>query len=284
MLRLGNHLDNVLNTPSGALDLSTPKIMGIVNLTPDSFYDGGNYNTIDDVLKKVNAMLNEGADILDFGGYSTRPGAKDVSEKEEISRVLEPIKEAKKAFPKSIISVDTFRFRVAELALSAGADIINDISAGDGSNEKIFQLVKDSKTPYIIMHKQGSPKNMQTNPQYQNVTNEVFGYLANKVSKLNEMSIYDVVIDPGFGFGKTVKHNYQLLKNLASFQTLGPIMVGVSRKSMINKVLNCNPSQSLNGTSVLHAFSLNNGAKVLRVHDVKPAFEAIQLFEQFIGS
>lgn len=280
MHQLGNHLYNVLKTPSGIIDLTQPKIMGIINVTPDSFYDGGKFTQISEVLKQASKMIEEGADILDIGGYSSRPGAKDVTEEEEIARIQEPLKQIRSSFPNVQISIDTFRRRVAELALKNGADIVNDISAGEDSNEEIFEVVKHYQVPYILMHKKGKPMTMQKNPKYKHVVDEVFRYIAQKVAKLNAFGLHDLIVDPGFGFGKALEHNYQILNNLKTFQILGPVLVGVSRKSMINKVLNCTPSESLNGTSVLHAFSLLGGAKILRVHDVKPAFEAIQLFQQ----
>ena len=280
MHQLGNHLYNVLKTPSGIIDLTQPKIMGIINVTPDSFYDGGKFTQISEVLKQASKMIEEGADILDIGGYSSRPGAKDVTEEEEIARIQEPLKQIRSSFPNVQISIDTFRRRVAELALKNGADIVNDISAGEDSNEEIFEVVRHYQVPYILMHKKGKPMTMQKNPKYKHVVDEVFRYIAQKVAKLNAFGLNDLIVDPGFGFGKALEHNYQILNNLKTFQILGPVLVGVSRKSMINKVLNCTPSESLNGTSVLHAFSLLGGAKILRVHDVKPAFEAIQLFQQ----
>jgi len=280
MHQLGNHLYNVLKTPSGIIDLTQPKIMGIINVTPDSFYDGGKFTQISEVLKQASKMIEEGADILDIGGYSSRPGAKDVTEEEEIARIQEPLKQIRSSFPNVQISIDTFRRRVAELALKNGADIVNDISAGEDSNEEIFEVVKHYQVPYILMHKKGKPMTMQKNPKYKHVVDEVFRYIAQKVAKLNAFGLNNLIVDPGFGFGKALEHNYQILNNLKTFQILGPVLVGVSRKSMINKVLNCTPSESLNGTSVLHAFSLLGGAKILRVHDVKPAFEAIQLFQQ----
>jgi len=280
MHQLGNHLYNVLKTPSGIIDLTQPKIMGIINVTPDSFYDGGKFTQISEVLKQASKMIEEGADILDIGGYSSRPGAKDVTEEEEIARIQEPLKQIRSSFPNVQISIDTFRRRVAELALKNGADIVNDISAGEDSNEEIFEVVRHYQVPYILMHKKGKPMTMQKNPKYKHVVDEVFRYIAQKVAKLNAFGLHDLIVDPGFGFGKALEHNYQILNNLKTFQILGPVLVGVSRKSMINKVLNCTPSESLNGTSVLHAFSLLGGAKILRVHDVKPAFEAIQLFQQ----
>lgn len=254
--------------------------MGIINVTPDSFYDGGKFTQISELLKQASKMMEEGADILDIGGYSSRPGAQDVTEEEEIARIKEPLRQIRKSFPKVQISIDTFRSRVAELALKNGADIVNDISAGEDSNEEIFEVVKHYQVPYILMHKKGKPMTMQDNPKYKHVVDEVFQYIAQKVAKLNAFGLHDLIVDPGFGFGKALEHNYQILNNLKTFQVLGPVLVGISRKSMINKVLNCTPSESLNGTSVLHAFSLLGGAKILRVHDVKPAFEAIQLFQQ----
>lgn len=266
-----------LNCKGKLLVLNTPKIMGILNTTPDSFFDGGQYNRVDNALARAEKMLFEGADILDIGGYSTRPGAAVISESEEIERTAKVIVHIKKHIPQAILSVDTFRANVAKACIDAGAAIVNDISAGDDDAEMIPYIV-NTNVPYIVMHKQGTPQTMQKDPQYTNVVQEVVDYLARKVALLHSMGINDIVIDPGFGFGKTVEHNYQLLKHLNAFSVCGvPILAGLSRKSLINKVLNTKAAEALNGTTVLNTIALLNGAHILRVHDVKEAKEAITL-------
>lgn len=266
-----------LNCKGKLLVLNSPKIMGILNTTPDSFFDGGQYNHVDNALARAEKMLFEGADILDIGGYSTRPGAAVISESEEIERTAKVIAHIKKHIPQAILSVDTFRANVAKACIDAGAAIVNDISAGDDDAEMIPYIV-NTNVPYIVMHKQGTPQTMQKDPQYTNVVQEVVDYLARKVALLRSMGINDIVIDPGFGFGKTVEHNYQLLKHLNAFSVCDvPILAGISRKSLINKVLNTKADEALNGTTVLNTIALLNGAHILRVHDVKEAKEAITL-------
>ena len=251
--------------------------MGIINVTPDSFFDGGNYNNIDSALKQAAKHLEEGGDFLDIGGFSSRPGADDVTVEEELQRVIRPIEAIKKAFPNAIVSIDTFRAKVAAEAVAAGADIINDISAGEDDPD-MFETVARLQVPYIIMHKKGSPKTMQQNPAYGNVVVEVAKYLSERVGKLNELGVNDIIIDPGFGFGKTVEHNYELLKELGHFKMFDiPLLVGFSRKSMINKILGTKPENALNGTTVLNTLALQKGAHILRVHDVKEAVEAVKL-------
>ena len=269
-----------LNIKGNLYSFDRPKVMGIINVTPDSFFDGGRYNSVENALEQAEKHLGEGADFLDIGGFSSRPGADVVSVAEELQRVVDPIKAIKDRFPRAIISIDTFRAQVAEKAVEAGADMINDISAGE-DDEQMFETVRDLQVPYIIMHKQGSPKTMQQNPQYENAVLDIAKYLSRRVLKLNELGVNDVIIDPGFGFGKTVEHNYQLLKHLDHFQIFElPILVGVSRKSMINKVLGTKPENALNGSTVLHTIALQKGAHILRVHDVKEAVEAVKLVEQ----
>jgi dihydropteroate synthase len=266
-----------LKIKNNIFEITEPMVMGVLNLTPDSFFDGGQYQNIDEILKKVRLMISEGVDIIDIGGASTRPGATEITEEEEIMRVIEPIEEISKAFPEAIISIDTYRAKVAAKAIMAGADIINDISAGD-DDEKMIDTVADLKVPYIIMHKQGKPQNMQANPVYENVVKDILKYFSEKLNQLKLKGISDIIIDPGFGFGKTLEHNYQLLKHLKEFEFFElPILIGVSRKSMINKVLKTKPEDALNGTSVLHTIALQNGADILRVHDVKEAKEVIKL-------
>jgi dihydropteroate synthase len=260
---------------------SMPLIMGILNITSDSFYDGGNYLTENEWLEQTKQMITEGADIIDIGAYSTRPGAKDISETEEIERLVSAIKSIRNIFPKILISADTFRASVAEKAIEAGANIINDISGGT-LDENMFTIIAKLQVPYILMHIQGTPQTMQKNPQYKNVTDEVFSFFDNQLKTLNKMGIKKIIIDPGFGFGKTVEHNYQLLKNfnkLLSFNS--PLLAGLSRKSMINKLLNIKPENALNGTTILNTIALEKGAKILRVHDVKEAKEAAIMVNYF---
>ncbi len=259
------------------LDLSTPKIMGILNATPNSFYDNGKYNTLTKQLNQVEKLLNEGADIIDIGGASTKPNADIVSETEEINRIEPLIKKVKKLYPKIILSIDTYRASVAEKTYNLGANIINDISAG-GLDEKMFETVAKIPLPYIMMHIKGNPQNMQNNPHYENITKEIKLYFSDKIKRLTKLNKKDIIIDPGFGFGKTVEHNYEILNNLSEFKKLKkPILVGLSRKSMIYKVLNTDSANALNGTTALNAIALLKGANILRVHDVKEAKEIVSL-------
>ena len=272
---------NTLNCKGKILNLEHPIVMGILNLTPDSFYDGGAYKSLDDILKRVDQMLMEGAKIIDIGAMTTKPGAGLISYEDELSRLLPALKLIVKKFPDVIISVDTFRSNIAEVVINEGASMINDISAGD-MDDKMFEKIVRLDVPYIIMHMQGIPQTMQKNPEYTDVVKEIIFYLSNKVNKLNQMGAKDIIIDPGFGFGKTVDHNFQLLKNLKTFAFFGlPVLVGISRKSMINNVLQIKPSDALNATSILNTISLMNGANILRVHDVKEAVESIKLVEKY---
>ncbi|MBT7623095.1 MAG: dihydropteroate synthase [Flavobacteriaceae bacterium] len=266
-----------ININGTLLDLSTPKVMGILNITPDSFYDGGKFNSDKKILNQVDKMISQGADMIDIGGYSSRPNAKEVNIDEEIKRVLPAIELIKNKFNDIIISIDTFRSEVAKKAINTGASIINDISAGDLDPE-MFNCVAELKVPYIMMHMKGTPNNMQKNPTYENVVSEIIKNLSNKLFLAKKAGIVDVIIDPGFGFGKTASHNYCILNNLSFFKELGcPILVGMSRKSMIYKLLDTNPKNALNGTICLNTISIINGAKILRVHDVKEAKEVITL-------
>ena len=269
-----------INCKGKLLNLDSPIVMGILNVTPDSFYDGGNLSNEDKIIAKADQMLKEGATILDIGGYSSKPGAEEVSEKEEIERVVPAIKQIISQFPDSIISIDTFRSAVAREAVNAGASIINDISAGDLDTD-MFATVRELQVPYCIMHMQGNPKTMQENPTYENVVTEVFFSLSKKVELLRKMGVNDILIDPGFGFGKTIEHNYEILNNLNHFSLMNlPVLVGVSRKSMIYKVLQNTPTEAINGTTALNSFALTKGANILRVHDVKEAQETIYLFNK----
>lgn len=259
------------------LFLDEALIMGILNVTPDSFFDGGKFDGIEASIKQVEQMLTDGAGIIDVGGYSSRPGADEVSELDEINRVIPVIEALVAKFPDLIISIDTFRSKVAELAVNAGASIINDISGGNADAD-MFTTVAKLQVPYILMHMQGDPKTMQTNPTYTNVVQEVHHFFSSQLQELRQLGVADVILDPGFGFGKTVAHNYQLLNALDEFELLGcPVLAGMSRKSMINKVLGTKPENALNGTTVVNTIALQKGAKILRVHDVKEAAEAVKI-------
>lgn len=274
-------LDNYsINFKGNLISLTRPVVMSILNTTPDSFFDGGKYNSIEKALKKVEKDLNQGATIIDIGGYSTRPGGKNVTIDEEIRRTIPYIEKIVDTFPDINISIDTFRGKVAALAIDAGAGMINDVSAWNMDKE-MFETIKKYNVPYVLMHMKGEPKNMQDNPRYENVTKEVIKFLSNKINKLNSNGINDVIIDPGFGFGKTNSDNYKLLKNMEFLKVLkAPILAGISRKSMIYKTLKINKLDSINGTTALNMFALSKGAKILRVHDVKQAMECIYLSEQ----
>lgn len=274
-------LDNYsINFKGNLISLSRPVVMSILNTTPDSFFDGGKYNSIEKALKKVEKDLNQGATIIDIGGYSTKPGGNSVTIDEEIRRTIPYIEKIVNTFPDINISIDTFRGKVAALALDAGAGMINDVSAWN-MDKQMFETIKKYNVPYVLMHMKGEPKNMQDNPRYENVTKEVIQFLSNKINKLNSNGINDVVIDPGFGFGKTNSDNYKLLKNMEFLKVLkAPILAGISRKSMIYKTLKINKLESINGTTALNMFALSKGAKILRVHDVKQAMECIYLSEE----
>lgn len=259
------------------LDLSTPKVMGILNVTPDSFYPESRLMNEAEVLQLAEQMRQDGAAILDVGGLSTRPGAEEISVDEELHRVIPAIRKILKEFPDAIVSIDTFRSKVAKEAVAAGATMVNDISAGRLDADFLTTIAK-LKIPYVLMHMQGTPQTMQENPSYESVVNDVFNFLKKRLIQLNRLGIHDIILDPGFGFGKSVEHNYQLLQHLSVLRTLGlPVLAGLSRKSMICKVLHANPANALNGTTALHAVALLQGAKILRVHDVKEAVETIEL-------
>ncbi|MBE5321798.1 dihydropteroate synthase [Pedobacter sp. MR2016-19] len=269
-----------LNIKDRMIDLSSPKVMGILNITPDSFYDNSRTKSIDEALIKAARFLDEGATFIDIGGYSSRPGAKDISINEEIDRVVPVVESLVKTFPEAVISIDTFRAKVAEETISAGAHIINDIAAGD-MDEQMFETVAKLQVPYMMMHMQGTPQNMHQNPVYNNVLLEVIDYLAKKVAALKALHVHDIIIDPGFGFGKTTEHNYELLRQMEAFKIFKlPILVGFSRKGMIYKTLGTSAAEALNGTSVLNTIALQKGAGILRVHDVKEAVECVRLVER----
>jgi len=272
-----------LNVNGRLIDLSTPKVMGILNITPDSFYSNSRTKSIDEALTKAAQFLNEGATFIDIGGYSSRPGAKDISIAEEVDRLVPVVESLAKAFPEAIISIDTFRAKVAEETILAGAHIINDIASGD-MDKLMFETVAKLQVPYMIMHMQGTPQNMQQNPVYNNVLLEVIDYLAKKIEALKALHIHDIIIDPGFGFGKTIGHNYELLNQMEAFKIFKlPILVGFSRKGMIYKILGTSAAEALNGTSVLNTIALQKGAGILRVHDVKEAVECVRLVERLTG-
>lgn len=272
ILKCGN---NVLNT-------GKPLVMGILNLTPDSFHDGGRYTSRESSLLQAEKMILEGASIIDLGAVSTRPGASPVSEDEELERLLPVIELLTSRFPKMVFSVDTYRSRVVRLSAEAGAGIINDISGG-GLDEELTASVASTGLPYILMHMQGTPADMQKNPAYTNVVKEVNAFFDKKLSILHQSGISQVILDPGFGFGKTIEHNYTMLNRLFDFKKDGHLLLaGISRKSMIYKLLNISPSESLPATSALHFAALINGADILRVHDVKEAIQVIKLAESYL--
>jgi dihydropteroate synthase len=270
-----------LNCKGRLLKVEKPLVMGILNITPDSFYTGSRQMNIDSILQKAEQMLMEGASILDVGGQSTRPGSKKISAEEELIRVIEPISAVCKNFPEAFISVDTYYSAVAKEAVGAGACIVNDISAGNMDREMV-STVAMLRVPYVLMHMPGTPQTMQQHPVYENVTEEVFDFLTKKIDGCKKAGICDLIIDPGFGFGKTIVQNFELLKNLHQFTKLNcPVLLGISRKSSIYKTLGITANEALNGTTVLNTISLLNGASILRVHDVKEATEAIMLIEAY---
>jgi dihydropteroate synthase len=268
-----------INCRGRLLSLEKPVVMGILNVTPDSFFDGGRYMAWNDILRQTEKMLREGAAIIDVGGVSSRPGANPVDEEEELRRVLPAVSLLAKEFPGILISIDTARSGVAKACVEAGAGIINDISAGR-PDEAMYHTVASLGVPYVLMHKKGNPQTMQDNPVYEDVVQEILDFFIAEIARLRQAGVKDILLDPGFGFGKTVQHNYQLLKNLHVFRITDlPILAGLSRKSMICKVLGINPEKAMNGTTALHIIALQQGARILRVHDVKEAMEVILLWE-----
>ena len=266
------------------LDLDVPKVMGILNITPDSFYKRSRYNTDAEIVKAAATMLEEGADILDVGGYSSRPGAKDITIEEESERVLRAIRLINRKFPDSIISVDTFRANVAMEAVSdCGAKLINDISGGEG-DPGMFKTIEKLNVPYILMHMKGTPGTMQDNPVYDDIIADILRWFGEKIFKLKSAGIKDIIIDPGIGFGKTTDQNFELLRSMSEFSITGlPLLVGLSRKGMIWKTLDITPDDALNGTTALNAVALMNGADILRVHDVKEAVQTVKLINKLKG-
>lgn len=269
-----------LNCNGTLVDLSKPKVLGVLNLTPDSFFDGGHYNQLDAAVNQCEKMLHDGADFIDLGAYSSRPGADDVSEQEELNRLIPVLEVLLKKFPEALFSIDTFRAKVAQEALDLGAHMINDISAGNLDDQMLMTVGKYA-VPYIAMHMQGTPQNMQNQPQYQDPFAEISLFFSEKIQACFAAGINDVVLDPGFGFGKKVEHNYHILQRLEHLHQFNvPVLAGVSRKSMIYKVLETTAEEALNGTTVLHTVALMKKAQLLRVHDVKEAKECIRLLAQ----
>ena len=267
----------IINCNSTSIDLLQGHVMGVLNVTPDSFYDGGKYTAQTKILSQVKQMLEEGATFIDIGGASSKPGSNPVPSKVEIERVIPAISVILQNFPKTVISIDTTSSRVAEKAIEHGAAIVNDISAGR-IDSRMLETVSSLGVPYIAMHMQGTPKTMQTNPSYHNVVDDVLVSLEKFKNRATQLGIEQLILDPGFGFGKTLSHNYQLLDQLDKFKSLGcPLLVGVSRKSMIQKVLNVSAENALNGTTAIHTIAALKGASILRVHDVKEAAQVYKL-------
>jgi len=268
-----------INCKGALIDLTSPKVMGILNITPDSFYDGGIHSKECEILLHVERMLNEGATFIDVGAYSSKPYANYVSEEEELARILPIVASILKRFPDILLSIDTFRAKVAKACVEIGAALINDISAGK-LDDAMLPTIAELGVPYIMMHMRGTPQNMQTKTDYNNLTKDILFYFSERLAKARSLGIVDLIVDPGFGFAKTKEQNFELLNNLDLFKMLElPILVGVSRKSMIYKTLNNSPKEALNGTSVLNTIALQKGAHILRVHDVKEAVECIKLVE-----
>lgn len=274
----GFSTNKTLNLNGRLLSLQTPVVMAILNLTPDSFYDGGRYEQEKNILIQVEKMLTEGATIIDVGGYSSRPGAKDISQEDELSRVIAAVKSIKKHFDNSIISIDTFRSTIARAAIAEGAQLINDISGGE-QDHAMFTSVAELNVPYICMHMKGTPATMNSLATYDNLVHEIITYFHKKLDTLHTLGVKDILVDPGFGFAKTVEQNFQILQSLSHFKILEkPIVVGLSRKSMIWRTLDTAPEHALNGTTALNMVALLHHASILRVHDVKEAIETIKLF------
>jgi dihydropteroate synthase len=273
-----------LNVRGTWLDLSRPKLMGILNLTPDSFYDGGKNNKLENALKKTEDFLTAGADLIDIGAYSSRPGAEDISEEKEHERLIPVIKAISKEFPQALLSIDTFRSGIAKAAIGEGAHLINDISAGE-LDKNMFQTIAELQVPYILMHMRGTPKTMTKLTDYTDLLGELTHYFSKKINQLHDLGVQDLIIDPGFGFAKTLDQNYELLANLHALKILGyPILAALSRKSMIYKLLNTDADHALNGTTAANTIALMNGANILRVHDVNEAMEALKIVEMLRSS
>ncbi len=270
-----------INCKGSLIDLSVPKIMGILNLTPDSFYDGGTYKNENGVLRQTELMLHEGATFIDLGAYSSRPGADHISVEEERKRILPTVKLLIKEFPEILLSIDTFRSEIARSCVEAGAAMINDISAGN-LDKKMIPTVGELKVPYIMMHMKGTPQTMKSMDQYDNLMHEIQCYFSEKIAEARKHKVDDIIIDPGFGFAKNISQNFELLKKLSLLRLQDvSVLAGVSRKSMIYKTLNINPSEALNGTTALNTIALLHGAAILRVHDVKEAMQCITLVDRY---
>ena len=269
-----------INCKGLLVDLSTPKVMGILNVTPNSFFDGGKYKNETEILSQVEKMLLDGATFIDIGAYSSKPNAEFVSEQEEISRIVPVVDLILKHFSETIISIDTFRSEVAKASIESGAAIINDIAAGN-LDEKMFEIIAKYNVPYIMMHMRGNPQTMQTFTDYDDIVKEMLFYFSEKMAKVRSFGINDLIIDPGFGFAKTITQNYEVFQKMELFNMLElPLLVGISRKSMIYKTLGTTIENALNGTTVLNTLALTKGAKILRVHDVKEAMECVTLFNK----
>ena len=273
-----------INCKGTLVDFSSPKVMGILNITPDSFFDGGKYQHKKAILTQTEKMLKEGATFIDVGAYSSRPSADHVSEEEELRRILPAVALLLREFPDIYLSIDTFRSRVAKKTIEAGAAVINDISGGN-MDALMFKTIAQLQVPYILMHMQGTPQTMQNHPRYEHITTDLIQFFSEKIDELRRLQINDVIIDVGFGFGKTILHNFQLLKELHHFQTFNlPLLAGVSRKSMLYKTLNIHPNDALNATTSANTIALLHGANILRVHDVKEAVECIKIVEQLANA
>lgn len=269
-----------INCKGQLIDILQPKVMGILNVTPDSFFDGGHYKNASDILNQVERMHDEGAAFIDVGGYSSRPGADFVSESEELNRVVPVVELILKHFPKILISIDTFRSQVAKKTVEVGAALINDISAGK-LDEQMIETVGKLGVPYIMMHMRGNPKTMQQDTDYDDLLKDIISYFGERIAEAHKAKINDIIIDPGFGFAKTLEQNYKLLNHLDLLKLIDkPILAGISRKSMIYNTLNTSSKEALNGTTALHMIALENGASILRVHDVKEAMECLTLYNQ----
>lgn len=275
------HIERTIRVNGQLMNLSTPKVMGILNVTPDSFYAGSRKETTSDIAYRVEQIITEGADMIDIGAYSSRPNAEHVSTKEEMARLRKGLEIIREVAPEAIVSVDTFRADVASMCVEEyGVALINDISGGQ-MDERMFDTVARLNVPYIMMHMQGTPQDMQLHIHYNHLRMEIMQYFALKVQELYARGVKDIIIDPGFGFGKTLAHNYELFKHLEDFKLFGlPLLVGISRKSMIYKLLDSSPEEALNGTTVLNTIALTKGADILRVHDVKACVEAVRIFNQ----
>ena len=269
-----------INCKGRLIDLSTPKIMGILNVTPNSFFDGGMYNDESELLTQVGKMISDGAIFIDIGAYSSKPSAEFVSEEEELSRIIPTVRLILKHFPEALLSIDTFRSEVAKACIQNGASIINDISAGN-LDEGMFEVIAEYKVPYIMMHMRGTPQTMQSMTHYDDIVKEMLFYFSEKINKARSLGINDLIIDPGFGFAKTMDQNYEVMRKTELFKQLEvPLLVGISRKSMIYKPLDVSVKEALNGTTVLNTIALTKGANILRVHDVKEAVECVQLWNK----